>query len=86
MIIVNLIFFLPIIKRKKIKETAKNHRKFDNVVGTTILTAIVSQYNDYADETGCPLNEDEKMFVKSLYTTHEDTRGSTIRRSTYVSV
>ena len=73
-------------KRKLPKETSTKQKNYKNVAAIVMLNAIVEQYEAYAEDKGVPLTENEKDYVKSLYTTlNSGTGGSQRRRYTKVS-
>ena len=72
-------------KRKKPKETKKEHRCYSNVVGSIFCKVIATQYEDYAESKGCSLNEHEQEFLERLYNKKEKSARRGATNNIYVS-
>ena len=57
-----------ITKSLKPKETYKEYKCYNNVIGITMLKTIISQYEEYAEGNDKDLTEHEKNFLSKLYT------------------
>ena len=48
------------LSEKKLLETTSTHRNYANVIASNILTTIVIQYEEYAENSDYPLDDEEK--------------------------
>ena len=56
-----------ITKSLKPRESLKEYKSYNNVIGMTVLRAIVLHYKKYAEESYLELTEEEDSYLDSLY-------------------
>ena len=64
---VTQIVYKLITKSLKPRESLKEYKSYNNVIGMTVLRAIVLHYKKYAEESYLELTEKENSYLDSLY-------------------